>query len=243
MESPEKLVVIVQSNYIPWKGYFDLINMADEFILYDDVQYTRRDWRNRNLIKTPQGPQWLTVPVEVKGKYFQKIRDTRISEPGWARKHWATLVQNYGKTPYFAPYREVLEPLYLDNQDAFLSDLNRRFIEAICGILDIRTRISWSSDYPLVDGRSERLLGLCLAAGAKRYLSGPAARGYLDEQLFNDAGVAVSWMDYSGYPPYRQLHGNFEHGVTVLDLLFNEGPEATRYMKSFAGAPNPVAEA
>lgn len=237
MEPPEKLVVIVQSNYIPWKGYFDLINMADEFILYDDVQYTRRDWRNRNLIKTPQGLQWLTVPVEVKGKYFQRIRDTRISEPGWARKHWATLLHNYSKAPFFDTYRPVFEPLYLENADTLLSDLNRRFIEAICGVLGIGTRISWSSDYPLVEGRSERLLGLCLAAGATRYLSGPAARGYLDEQLFNDAGVAVSWMDYSGYPPYRQLHGAFEHGVTVLDLLFNEGPEATRYMKSFNSQP------
>src|SRR5438046_4323553 len=91
---------IVQSNYIPWKGYFDLIRRVDEFILYDDVQYTRRDWRNRNLIKTPQGLRWLTIPVEVKGKYYQSIRDTKIADPVWAASHWQTIVHNYGRAPH-----------------------------------------------------------------------------------------------------------------------------------------------
>src|SRR5437588_709145 len=109
-----KVVAIVQSNYIPWKGYFDLIRHSDEFVLYDDVQYTRRDWRNRNRIKTPQGVQWLTVPVEVKGKYFQAIRDTRISDPEWARNHWHTLIHCYGRAPDYRAYRAALEPIYLE---------------------------------------------------------------------------------------------------------------------------------
>jgi hypothetical protein len=104
---------IVQSSYIPWKGYFDLIRQVDEFILYDDVQYTRRDWRNRNLIKTPHGLSWLTIPVDVKGKYFQSIRETRIADPGWAERHWKTIVHNYSRAPHFDHHRQKLEELYL----------------------------------------------------------------------------------------------------------------------------------
>jgi hypothetical protein len=230
--TPAKRVAIVQSNYIPWKGYFDLIRLSDEFILYDDVQYTRRDWRNRNLIKTPSGLKWLTIPVEVRGKYFQRIRDTRISDPNWGRKHWATIIHNYAKTPFFGAYREIFEPLYLATNEALLSEVNRRFIETIAPLVRVDTPIRWSSDYVLADGRSERLLQLCLSAGANTYLSGPAARGYLDETLFEEAGVRVEWMDYSGYPEYPQLFGAFQHGVTILDLLFNTGPEAANYMKS-----------
>lgn len=229
-----KKVAIVQSNYIPWKGYFDLINMVDEFILYDDMQYTRRDWRNRNYIKTPKGLEWLTIPVEVKGKYFQKIRDTRVSEPGWAESHWKTLLHNYAKARHFAQYRPLFEELYLRCDEEHLSRINLRFIEAVCRLLGIRTRITWSMDYELVEGKTERLVGLCKSAGAQHYVSGPSARDYMDESLFAREGIGVSYIDYSGYPEYTQLHGAFEHTVTVLDLLFNEGPDAPRFMKSFA---------
>jgi hypothetical protein len=230
---PPKKVAIVQSNYIPWKGYFDLINMVDEFVLYDDMQYTRRDWRNRNYIKTPNGLEWLTIPVDVKGKYLQKIRETRVSEPGWAANHWKTLTHNYAKARHFPAYRALFEDLYLGSDEDLLSRINYRFIEAVCGQLGIRTRLSWSMDYELIEGKTERLVGLCKSAGATHYLSGPAARGYLEEDQFAREGIEVSYMDYSGYPPYTQLHGAFEHGVTVLDLLFNEGPDAPRFMKSF----------
>jgi len=224
----------VQSNYIPWKGYFDLIRSVDEFILYDDMQYTKRDWRNRNYIKTPRGLEWLTIPVDVSGKYFQKIRETRVSDPGWAKSHWGSLVQNYKKAPHFADYRERFEDLYLGGAEDMLSRINFRFIEAVCDILGIRTKISWSMDYELEEGKTERLVGLCKAAGATHYVSGPSARDYMDESLFHQEGITVSYMDYSGYLPYPQLHGEFRHTVTVLDLLFNTGPEATAYMKSFA---------
>jgi hypothetical protein len=233
VNTPGKSVAIVQSNYIPWKGYFDLINMVDEFVLYDDMQYTRRDWRNRNYIKTPRGLEWLTIPVDVKGKYLQKIRETRVNEPYWAKTHWKTIVQNYGSAPHFARYREVFEDLYLGSSEDMLSRINFRFIEAVCSILGIRTKLSWSMDYELVEGTTERLVGLCKSTGASHYLSGPAAKGYLEEGLLAAEGIGVSYMDYSGYPPYSQLYGEFQHGVTILDLLFNAGPEAPRYMKSF----------
>lgn len=234
--TPARTAVIVQSSYIPWKGYFDLINLADEFVLYDDVQYTRRDWRNRNLIKTPRGLVWLTVPVEAKGRYHQAIKDTLVSEPGWGRKHWAAISHNYARAAHFKDYRDVFEPLYLARHQTYLSAVNRMFIEAVCGILGIEARISASMDYDLADGKNERLLGLCQRLGCTRYVSGPSARAYLDIDLFAREGVQVEFMDYSGYLEYRQLFGAFEHGVSVLDLLFNEGPRAREYMKTFGAA-------
>lgn len=227
-----KKVAIVQSNYIPWKGYFDLIAAVDEFILLDSLQFTRRDWRNRNLIKTPQGLQWLTIPVQVKGKFLQKISETRVSRPDWGRKHWATITQNYRRARWFHAYAERFEALYVGMEDWALSRVNHAFITAVCELLGIGTRISWDSDYPLVEGKTERLLRLCQEAGADCYLSGPSARSYLDAAVFERAGVRVQYMDYSGYPEYPQLYGAFDHGVTILDLVFNTGEDAPRYMKN-----------
>ncbi len=226
-----KKVAILQSNYIPWKGYFDLIAFVDEFILYDDMQYTRRDWRNRNQIKTPQGLQWLTIPVQVKGKFHQKIRETEIVGSDWAAQHWKTLLQNYRTTSHFKAITDWLEPLYHPPLPSNLSDLNRRFLEAICAYLGITTTIKNSWDYPLGEGKSERLAGLCQAAMGDEYVSGPAARDYLDEKVFELYGIKVRWFDYHGYSEYPQLHGEFAHGVTILDLLFNCGPESRRYLR------------
>ena len=228
-----KRTAVVQSNYIPWKGYFDLINRVDEFVLFDDVQYTRRDWRNRNVIKTPSGLKWLTIPVEVKGKYTQLIRETRIADPGWGKQHWTSLVHNYSRAKYFKQYRELFEPLYLESTQVSLSLSNRAFIEAICSVLGIKTRLTWSWEHPLPEGKNERLVAICKSVNAGTYVSGPSAKGYLDEKLLVSEGIKVEWMSYDGYPEYRQLHGGFEHGVTALDLIFNEGPEAPLYMRSF----------
>jgi WbqC-like protein family len=228
-----KKIAILQSNYIPWRGYFDLINLVDEFILYDDMQYTRRDWRNRNLIKTSNSLKWLTIPVHVKGKYFQKIKDTEVSDPSWRENHWRSILHSYSKAEYFIVHKELFEDLYLNSNETFLSQINFSFLAAICQILGIQTKISWSKDYDLVDGKTERLIALCKQAGGTEYLSGPAAKDYIDESLFESQGIRLSYMDYSGYPEYRQLHPPFEQGVSIIDLIFNEGPDATRYMKSF----------
>ncbi len=229
-----KKIAILQSNYIPWKGYFDMIAAVDEFILYDDMQYTRRDWRNRNQIKTPQGVQWLTVPVLVKGKYDQKIRETEIDGTNWSHAHWKALVQNYRRAPYFAEIALWLEPLYLEQNFTHISQLNRRFIEAICKYLAIKTVITSSSEYRLLDGKTERLADLCVQAGGTEYISGPAAKNYVDEKVFSDLGIKLTWFDYAGYPPYSQLWGEFTHGVTILDLLFNCGKDSPRYMRYVA---------
>lgn len=233
MSATEKKVVIVQSNYIPWKGYFDLIEVCDLFVLYDDVQYTKRDWRNRNKIKTEGGLKWLTVPVDVKGKYLQKINETQISDLKWNKGHWNTIRHTYNKAPFFKELAPRFEKLYLEDVEGveLLSEVNFIFLKAICEYLGISTPIVWSSEYDLDDGKTERLFSICQQAGATTYLSGPAAKGYLDEKMFNGAGISVAWMEYEGYPEYPQLHGDFEHGVTVLDLIFNTGPDARKYMK------------
>lgn len=225
-----KTVAIVQSNYIPWKGYFDLINAVDEFILFDDVQYTRRDWRNRNKIKTPNGPQWLTIPVDVKGKFLQKINETLVSDSTWRRTHLEALRHNYARAPYFAESKAWLETLYLGDDEVTLSKINYRFLVAICQKLNIHTPIRWSSDYTIVEGKNERLISLCQQAEADVYISGPAARDYMDLGVWQQAGITVKFANYVGYAEYHQLHPPFDHFVSALDLLLNEGPNAVNYL-------------
>lgn len=234
-----KRVAIVQSNYIPWKGYFDLIGAVDEFVLYDDAQFTKNDWRHRNRIKTPAGVEWLSLPAGQ--DIHRRIRDVRIADSRWRRTHWRTLQANYARAPSFAAVAAWLEPLYTERDDDRLSTINRSFIERTCQALGIGTVISDSSAYPLADGRMERLLELCTATGATTYVSGPAASGYLDEAAFAARGIAVEWFDYRGYPEYPQLWGSFVHEVSVLDLLFNCGADASRFMKlgARAAAPRP----
>lgn len=229
-----KKVAILQSNYIPWKGYFDLINSVDEFIIYDDMQYTKRDWRNRNKIKTPNGLLWLTIPVEVKGKYYQKINETVISDKEWGKKHWQTIKNNYAKAKFFGQYKEIFEEFYLNTNEEFLSKVNYSLIEIICEIIGIKTRLRWSSEFILQDGQTEKLLGICKQCKADVYLSGPSAKDYFDESLAKKENIQVEWMDYSGYPEYNQLFPPFEHGVSVLDMIFNLGNNTKNYMKSFS---------
>ncbi len=228
-----KRLAIIQSNYIPWKGYFDIIHLADELILFDDAQYTRRDWRNRNRIKTPEGLRWLSIPVNTKGRYLDPIKDITIGEPGWNLRHWEALVLHYGRAPGFKQHGGVFETAYRGIADERLSLVNRRLIELICEVLGIRTKISWSMDYELVTGKTERIVSLCRQAGATEYLSGPTARDYLDQELFRRNGVTLTYMDYSGYPEYPQPHPPFEHAVTILDLIFNVGARAPEFMLSF----------
>jgi len=229
----KKKVAILQSNYIPWKGYFDLINLVDEFILYDDVQYTRRDWRNRNRIKTSKGSAWLTIPVQVKDKFSQKIKDTKISDPRWGQKHWKTLVQNYSKAEYFKEYKEIVEPLNLVSKEKVLSRVNFEFISRLNRILGITTKISWSMDYKTSGGKAEGIINLCEEAGGTEYISGPKAKAYLTDALFNERGITLTFMDYSGYNEYDQFFPPFDHHVSILDLLFHKGPKAGQFMKSF----------
>jgi hypothetical protein len=177
----------------------------------------------------------LTIPVQSKGHYLQRVDETLVSDPGWARSHWSAFLQNYSAAPHFGAYRETFEELFLTCTETRLSSINRRFIEAICKVVGISTPLKWSSDYPATGSKTDRLVGLCAAAGASAYLSGPSARAYIEDAKFQEAGIELSYMDYSGYPEYAQLYPPFEHGVTILDLIFNAGDRAAGYMKSFSG--------
>ncbi|WP_324675967.1 WbqC family protein [Hymenobacter sp. GOD-10R] len=232
---PTKKVAILQSNYIPWKGYFDIIGSVDEFIFYDEVQYTRRDWRNRNYIKTAQGLAWLTIPVVQQERETQRIDETIVSDRKWAMKHWRTLAQTYARAANFHVHKEQFEELYAGLTTVYLSEINAAFVRMICQVLGIQTKLSWSTDYSLPTGldKTERLVRLVQAASGTEYLTGPAARNYLDEAQFAEANITLSWMNYEGYPVYRQLHSPpFAHGVSIVDLLFNEGEEASTFLKN-----------
>ncbi len=228
-----KRIAISQSNYIPWKGYFDLINIVDEFVIYDDVQYTRRDWRNRNKIKTKNGLVWLTIPVEVKGKYFQKVNETFATDLKWLKGHWSSIEQNYSKAPYFSLYRDIFRGFYQSWNNLSLSEINYHLIMLVNKILGINTTIRRSSEFELIEGQTDRILHICRQADAGIYVSGPAAKTYFDQSKATELGIETKWANFSSYPEYRQLSPPFEHRVSILDLIFNEGPNSKSYMKSF----------
>lgn len=224
---PQKRIAIIQSCYIPWKGFFDLIGRCDEYIILDGAQYRKRHWHNRNKIKTQRGAEWLTIPVITKSQFDQPIDEVEIAEP-WAEKHWRSIELNYARAPHFKTHAERIKDLYARAGGlSRLTEVNELFLRELCMQLGMSLQIRRDSDYACEGRRSERLLSLCVAAGATHYLSGPSAREYLDEKIFSDAGVVVEWMEYGPYRQYEQLHGDFEHAVSALDLVFHLG-EASR---------------
>jgi hypothetical protein len=223
-------ICIIQSCYIPWKGFFDLMGRCDEYVLFDSAQYVKRHWHNRNRIKTADGVQWLTIPVIAKGKFEQPINEVEI-EKSWADKHWRSLELAYRKAPFFEAFAPIVKGWYEQaEKQSLLTDVNAIFLHGLAGQLGLKTRIVSDKAYPAQGAKTERLLAIARSAGADRYLSGPSARAYFDESMFEAAGIATEWMSYEGYLEYPQLHGAFEHAVTTLDLLFNTGPEARRYL-------------
>lgn len=225
-----KKVIITQSNYIPWKGYFDNIAQCDVFVVYDDMQYTKRDWRNRNYIKTAQGLKWLTIPVEVKGKYFQSINQTIISEIDWNVSHCMQLKHNYNKAPYFKEFYPWVEDLYKQASFKTLTEINVHFLKSICSFLEIKTEFMDSRDFKLIEGKTERLVSICKDLGATDYYTGPSAKNYMDESLFFKENIGIKYFDYSGYHEYPQLNPPFEHGVCIWDIIFNTGTNAKNYL-------------
>lgn len=225
----KKKVAILQSNYIPWKGYFDLIRSVDEFIIFDDVQYTRRDWRNRNLIKTAQGLLWLTIPVINKSRYTQLICETEIADPSWVEQHCTAIRHNYSKAPYFAEMEpRIRRALEEAGKEKMLSRVNYLLLKEFCGWLGISTPLTWAMDYAVQGHKTERLLALCQAAKADYYLSGPAAKAYMEEDKFLAASIAVEYMNYNGYPEYLQIHGAYEHKVSIVDAFMMLGNAAAK---------------
>ncbi len=224
-------VAISQSNYIPWIGYFVMIASCQKFVLYDDMQYTRRDWRNRNKIKTPNGLLWLSIPVDVKGKYHQKINETKVNDPAWAEKHLKSIELNYKKAPYFAEYFPLITAWYAEaGTMEFLSDINAHFIRKISELYKIKTELIDSREFEIKGAKTDALISvLDEIDGVGTYISGPAAKAYMDLEPFTQRNIDVEWMDYSNLQPYHQVYGEFEQGVTILDHILNTGAERSQF--------------
>jgi hypothetical protein len=212
---------------------FDQIQRADLFIFYDDVQYDTRGWRNRNQIKTPKGKQWLTIPVHSRGAQTQNIPINQIRiawDTPWNETHWKAIQHSYGKAPYFERYRPLLEKFY-QRHDEFLADFTMELTMAIaCELGNTHTRFMRSSAIAGITGqKTDRLIQILQAVGATHYISGPSAQDYIEGEKFNQAGISLEYMQYN-YPEYPQLYPPFDPQVTVLDLLFMTGPQASHYM-------------
>ncbi len=229
---PGPTAVVVQPSYLPWRGFFHLVQRADVFVFYDDVQFDRSGWRNRNRIKTAQGSQWLTVPVLHKGHLasHRLLKDTRICwDTDWAAKHRRSFEQAYGRAPFFELYRPLLADI-LARHDELLVELTCAATVRLAEALGITgTRFLRSSELGVEGDRMEHLIGVLQRVEARHYISGPSARTYLDEGALARAGISLEYMTYH-YPPYEQLHPPFDPQVSVLDLLFAKGPEAWRWI-------------
>ena len=234
MKTPKR-VAVLQSSYIPWKGYFDIIHDVDTFIFYDDVQFTYQDWRSRNRIIVNGDAHWLTVPT---GSSIDRlIHEVALADPRWQKKHWRTISQSYAKAPHFQDYRGVFEDIYLGREWRNLSELNQAIVSTIGrDLLGIETEFRDSREFGAQGQKLDRLLDLLVKAGATTYVSGPSASSYIDPTRFADAGIELVYKDYRGYPEYPQNISPFRHDVSVLDLLFQTGPDAPHYVWGWRNA-------
>jgi len=226
-------VVILQPSYIPWRGYFDQIRRADLFVFYDDVQYDKRSWRNRNQIKTSRGKKWLTIPVYARRAQTENIPINQIriawDEP-WNRNHLMAVRHSYAKAPHYDQYRPLLETFY-QRRGEFLADFTIEFTIALARELGIaHTRFLRSSEIPGIDGnKTDRLVQILKSVEATHYISGPSARDYIEPEKFRAVGITLEYMEYN-YPEYPQLYPPFDPFVTILDLLFMMGPQSINYI-------------
>jgi hypothetical protein len=224
-----RTLVVLQPGYLPWLGFFDQVRRCDVFVHYDDVQFDKHGWRNRNRVKAPDGPRWLTVPVRLRGLGKPRIRDVRIDAGApWARKHLGTLRQLYARAPFAREYLPTLETLLTQPWER-LVDLDIALIEQMCGWFGVHRPMHRASDVGVDGDRSGRLLNLCRHFQATRYLSGDAARSYLDAALFARHGIDLEWQGFQ-HPVYPQLHGGFVPYLSAIDLLLNCGPESRRVL-------------
>lgn len=230
------MVVVLQPGYLPWLGFFDQMRRADVFVYYDDVQYDTHGWRNRNRIKTQHGPIWLTVPVRHSGLDKPRIIDVTIdARTKWAKKHVATVRQAYAAAPFAKQYLPALEETLMRPWER-LVDLDIAVTGLIAGWLSLERRIERASELGIGGGQTERLVNICRRFGATRYLSGSAARDYLDVSLFDQNGIVVEWQDYV-HPVYPQLHGEFVPYMSAIDVVFNCGERASEIVAAGRSVP------
>ena len=224
-------VVILQPSYIPWRGYFDQIQTSDLFVFYDDVQYDKRGWRNRNRIKTATGPLWLSIPVFNRGAQTEHIpiNDIKIVwDRPWNQEHWNSIRLAYSKAPYFSKYAEMVEEFY-SRKPEMLADFTIETTISLARTIGIdHTRFLRSSEIAGVEGtKTDRLISILEKVGATHYFSGPSARDYIENEKFAEAGIKLDYMGYD-YPEYPQLYPPFDPQVSILDTLFMMGDETLK---------------
>lgn len=222
----------MQPTYLPWTGYFALMEQVDTFVLLDDVQFDHRSWQHRNRIRSVDSPHWLTVPVSVKGRRNQRIKEVLIDAARpWQKKHLGAILHNYSRAPWLSVNRLWLEQIYRNPPDR-LFDLNRLLIEELARKLGIRTSLCNSSELQVSGDRVARLIHICEKIGAAEYLSPIGSYDYIEQDnRFLDAGISLFYQRYE-HPRYRQIHGEFVSHLSVLDLLLNEGPGSSDVLAS-----------
>jgi len=227
-----KTIAIMQPTFLPWIGYFAMIDRVDEFVFLDSVQYARRSWQQRNKVKTPDGPKWVTVSIISKGLRDQKISEARVDhETGSLEKIERTICANYARAPFFKPYSAEFIDI-LRSKPEKLADLNTTLIRWAMGVLGIRTPLASSEALAVEGAKADLLASICRERKADRYLSAPASREYLEESsALSDAGVALEYHEYE-HPSYPQPFGEFAPYMCVADLIFNAGPEGLPILRS-----------
>ena len=222
-------VIITQPNYIPWKGYFSNMRNVDYLVIYDDVQYTKRDWRNRNYLIVNYGPSLISIPVITKSKFHQKINETEVYDKNWYKKHWAFIENNYKKSKFYDEYSEHFYPLYYNIQTEIISEIDLIFIKKIIELLDLNIKILKSSELNVFGDQNTRLFNICKSLNCSTYISGPAAKSYLNEKLFTNNDIQVEYYNYNNFKEYKQNWNGFDHKVSILDMFFNLGSETINY--------------
>lgn len=219
------MLAVHQPQYMPWLGYFHKIANCDLFIFLDDVQYKKREFQNRNQVKTPKGAVWLTVPVITKDKFHQKINEVLIdNSTDWRKEHLKTLEHNYAHAKYYKDHIGFFRDLYGRSWDR-LTEISMAIISYTLSYLKINTPYRYSSEFQVTTQSTQRLIDLCKKTGADSYLSGPGGRSYMEEDMFKDSGIRLTYQNFE-YPAYPQLYGPFEPYLASVDMLFNCGPES-----------------
>ncbi|HOO57048.1 MAG TPA: WbqC family protein [bacterium] len=225
------IISVHQPQYLPWLGYFDKIDSSDIFVILDNVQFKKREFQNRNRIKTPNGPKWLTVPVKVKGRYHQLAKDVLIDiESGWHTRHAKALELNYRKSVFFENHFEKIAGFLQEGKFGRLADLNISMLRYFLGTLGIDTPILIESDLGVTGTGTERIINICKKAGADTYLSGAGGKNYMREEMFAEAGINLDYQEFA-HPEYEQLFGSFMPFMSIADLLFNEGEKSLEIIR------------
>ncbi len=224
-------IVVTQSNYIPWKGYFDLINYVDEFIFFDEVQYTRRDWRNRNLINDGKNKKWITIPVQNKGNYDEKISNMFVNDKSWVNQHLKIFKHYYSKSKFFHETYEFLQKVYYEIDSDNLSYINKFIIKSISKHLNLKCNFRDSTTIKKKEtDASERLLEICKSRNCKIYVTGPNAKNYLNEKIFSNNNIEIEWFDYGRTKIYKQQSTSFIKNLSIVDCMMNCGTDIKKFL-------------